>query len=270
MVRNIAVELADAAPQAVVALGNDYADGHVIAPHRHLRGQLIFGASGMLVMTTPDGTWVMPPQRGMWIPPGVLHDVRMVGTVSLQSILLEPETIGGMPDRCQVVGISPFLRSLIAKALDLPADYDQGGHAGALMALIQHEMRRLPVLPLSLPFPAHEALARQCREFLLNPTAHDTIDAWCAALGLSRRSFTRLFRRETGLTFMTWRQQACLVVALPRLAAGESVTEVAMALGYDNPAAFTTMFKRVLGSAPRAYMKREERGGSGRSAGAGG
>jgi AraC-like DNA-binding protein len=65
-----------------------------------------------------------------------------------------------------------------------------------------------------------------------------------------------MFREETGLSFVAWRQQACLVAALPRLAAGESVTTVAMALGYDNPAAFTTMFKRLLGVPPRNYLPR--------------
>ena len=58
------------------------------------------------------------------------------------------------------------------------------------------------------------------------------------------------------MTFMTWRQQACLVMALPRLAAGERVTSVAMALGYDNPAALTAMFQRTLGASPRAYFAR--------------
>jgi AraC-like DNA-binding protein len=71
---------------------------------------------------------------------------------------------------------------------------------------------------------------------------------------MSRRTFTRVFRRETGLSFTMWRQQACLVAALPRLVAGEPVTRVAVDLGYDNPAAFTTMFKRVLGASPRAYL----------------
>ena len=32
---------------------------------------------------------------------------------------------------------------------------------------------------------------------------------------MSRRAFTRLFRRETGMSFMAWRQQACLLCALP-------------------------------------------------------
>jgi AraC-like DNA-binding protein len=123
-----------------------------------------------------------------------------------------------------------------------------------VMALIQQEMRRLPVVPLSLPYPANKNLAARCRQFLHKPSVHETIEDWSEALGMSRRTFTRLFRRETGLTFVAWRQQACLIAALPRLAAGEAVTSVALDLGYDNPAAFTTMFKRVLGASPRAYL----------------
>jgi AraC-like DNA-binding protein len=37
--------------------------------------------------------------------------------------------------------------------------------------------------------------------------------------------------------------------------AGEPVTTVALDLGYDNPAAFTSMFKRILGSSPRTYLR---------------
>jgi len=90
--------------------------------------------------------------------------------------------------------------------------------------------------------------------FNVDPTIHATIDALSRALGMNRRTFTRLFRRETGLSFMAWRQQACILVALPRLAAGEAVTSVAMDLGYDNPAAFTSMFRRSLGSPPHVYL----------------
>jgi AraC-like DNA-binding protein len=239
----------------VVKSPADYPDGHEVAPHRHRRDQLLYGASGVVMATTPQGTWVMPPERGMWIPAGVAHSVRMVGAVRTNSLYFEPGAVRGMPTHCQVVGISAFVRSLIAEAMALPAEYDLDGRPGALMALLQHEMSRLPKLPLSLPFPAHQALARRCRAFLLQPTVHDTIDAWSAALHMNRRTFTRLFRRETGLSFATWRQQACVMAALPRLAAGEAVTSIAMDLGYGNPAAFTSMFKRALGSSPRWYLR---------------
>ena len=126
------------------------------------------------------------------------------------------------------------------------------------MILIQHEMAQLPVLPLSLPLPRRANFAKRCHAFLKAPAAHAAIEQWCEALGMSRRNFTRVFRQETGLSFSAWRQQACLVAALPRLAAGETVTTVAMALGYDNPNAFTSMFKRLLGVPPRSYLAGEK------------
>jgi AraC-like DNA-binding protein len=47
---------------------------------------------------------------------------------------------------------------------------------------------------------------------------------------------------------------------MPRLAADEAVTTVALDLGYDSPAAFTTMFKRLLGVPPRRYFSGRDRG----------
>jgi AraC-like DNA-binding protein len=56
------------------------------------------------------------------------------------------------------------------------------------------------------------------------------------------------------MSFQAWRQQACLLIALPRLAAGEPVTTIALDLGYDSPAAFATMFKRLTGIPPSRYQ----------------
>lgn len=254
MTRHLQIESVDHVARPVVAIGNDYPDGHVIAPHHHRRGQLISGASGVIVLATEAGTWVMPPQRGMWIPPATEHRVRVVGAVSMQSIYLEPGAVPGMPDHCQVVGISRFMRSLMTEALDLPLEYELEGRGGTLMKLIQLEMQQLPVLPLALRYPADGPLAARCRAFVEQPDIQQTIDEWSGALGMSRRAFTRLFRRETGMSFVAWRQQACLLCALPRLAAGELVTTVAIDMGYENPAAFSLMFRRAFGSSPLTYL----------------
>ena len=45
-----------------------------------------------------------------------------------------------------------------------------------------------------------------------------------------------------------------VVLALARLAAGTPVTAIALDFGYQSPAAFSTMFKRVLGSPPTSYL----------------
>ncbi|MBP2299709.1 AraC family transcriptional regulator [Azospirillum picis] len=256
MVRNVRIDEIDAVPRPLIATRHDYPDGGSLSLHRHRRGQLISSASGVLIMSTPQGRWVVPPGFGLWIPPGVMHEVRMSGMVTTHSLYLEPSLSEAMPDRCQVVGLSTLVRSLIARAMDVPADYDPDSHDGAVMALIRYEMLHLPAQSLSVPFPSHPALAERCRRFLLAPTVHETIAQWSGSLGVSRRAFTRLFRHETGLSFLEWRQQACLAAALPRLVEGDPITTVAIDLGYDNPAAFTAMFKRVLGSSPRAYLGR--------------
>jgi AraC-like DNA-binding protein len=118
---------------------------------------------------------------------------------------------------------------------------------------------RLRELPLSLPLPTDKALARRCLRFSASLKAYAKIDEWANSLHLTRRTFTRLFRQETGLSFVAWRQQACILAALPKLTAGASVTQTAADLGYDNPAAFSTLFKRTLGVTPREYIQSIDR-----------
>jgi AraC-like DNA-binding protein/mannose-6-phosphate isomerase-like protein (cupin superfamily) len=240
-------------PRPVLAIGNDYPPAFELAPHRHQRAQLLYAAEGVVSVSTPQGAWAAPPERAVWIPAGVEHAVKMVGAVSTRSVLVTPETCPGRGERCQVLAVSALLRSLLIAAVDLPEEYDLAGRDGLVMALLAKEIELAPVVPLAVPFPRSPALAARCNAFLAEPEARATIDQWAADLGYGRRAFTRAFRRETGMSFQVWRQQACLLTALPRLAAGEPVTTIALDLGYDSPAAFTTMFKRLVGISPSRY-----------------
>ena len=241
-------------PRPVVAVGNDYPPDHEVAPHQHRRYQLLYGARGVMMVWTEHGAWVVPPAQGVWIPFGVRHSVRTIGPVTTNSIFIEPDAIIGMPTSCSVLGISPLTRSLLLEAVEVPLEYQVEGRDGLIMALLLEEVRRLPILPLSLPFPEDRELARRCRRFVKDPNPHETIDDWAENLGQSRRSFTRLFKRETGMSFAAWQRQACLFSALPRLVAREPITQVALDLGYESPAAFTTMFKKALGVPPSEYV----------------
>ncbi|WP_239023650.1 helix-turn-helix domain-containing protein [Salinicola corii] len=78
---------------------------------------------------------------------------------------------------------------------------------------------------------------------------------WARQLHRSQSTFNRLFRQQNGLSFAVWRQQACLMAAVPRLLAGSSVTRTALELGYDSPGAFSSMFRKVLGQSPTAFIR---------------
>ena len=71
---------------------------------------------------------------------------------------------------------------------------------------------------------------------------------------MSKRTAERLFLRETGMTFSRWRQQARLLTALTRLAAGQSVKRASFEAGYSTQSAFTNVFKQAFGTTPRRYF----------------
>ncbi|OQM76865.1 AraC family transcriptional regulator [Manganibacter manganicus] len=242
------------ADQPVVTLPTEYPDSYRVPRHHHSRSQLLHALTGVVLVTTINGRWMVPPDHAMWIPAGTDHSVEMLGDVAMRSVYVVPDALSGLPESLRVVGVTPLMRSLIIESEKLPQGVELEGRAALIMQLLLHEVPHLPERPLALPLPTDPRLAALCRNFVAAPSPHATIDEWARQAGLSRRSFTRLFHRQTGLTLSTWRQQACLFAALPRLAEGEPITRVALDLGYDSVPAFTTMFKRMLGAAPRAYM----------------
>ncbi|MPS69756.1 MAG: AraC family transcriptional regulator [Novosphingobium sp.] len=242
-------------PRQVIGIGNDYPPSFELAEHRHRRGQFLYAASGVVAVSTPEGAWVAPPERAVWIPGGTPHTVRMVGAVQTRSVLIDQTASATLARTCRVVGVSPLLRQLLVAASEVPIEYEEDARDGLVMQLLVAEIARAPVIPIVVPFPRHAALAQRCHAFLEAPRATVTIDEWADALAMNRRRFTRLFRRETGMSFAEWRQQACLSAALPRLAAGDAITVIALDLGYDTPANFSTMFKRVLGIPPSRYRQ---------------
>ncbi|MDO9501834.1 helix-turn-helix domain-containing protein [Falsiroseomonas sp.] len=261
MVRRARAQEYEATPRPLIAVGNDYPAGHWHPTHSHRRGQFLHAERGTMMVATEAGGWVVPPQAGVWIPGGIAHSIRMLGAVSTRSVYLEGAAAARLPAICEVRGVAPLLRHLLIAAIDLPPEYEAEGRAGYLVALLVEELVRAPTLPFSVPAPAEPRLAEACRRFCAAPDIGEDIAAWCRELGLSRRGFTRMFRAETGLSFRAWQRRACLQAALPRLAAGERVTAVALDLGYGAPAAFTAMFRQVVGVSPQAW--RAGAGGSG-------
>ena len=251
--RNISINQLDHTPRPVVAIGTDYADGYLLARHSHRRAQLLYGATGVMQVSTRQGNWVVPPQRAVWIAPQVEHEVLMLG-VSTRSLYIEPARAPLLGSECQVISVSPLMRQLLLEAVEMPLEYQQDGRDGVLVSLLLHELARTTRLPLHIPLPADVRLLGLCRSFLQRPNAHQSPERWAEQLHISLRTFNRLFRQQTDMSFVQWRQRACVVLALARLAAGEPVTRIAMDFGYDSPAAFSTMFRRVLGQSPSTYL----------------
>lgn len=238
----------------ILAFPHDYPAGHTIPPHHHGRSQLLYVATGSIMANTTEGRWMVPPNYALWIPAGVEHAVSIFSSCAMKSVYISPDAILGLAEKVCVLGLTPLALNLMDEAMQIPGNVPSTPREHLLLELLIHEIPRLPEQPLGLPFPLEPKLAALCRRFLESPTAHATIDTWASELAMSRRTFTRTFARETGISFSVWRQRACLLAAVPRLSSGEPITIVALDLGYDSVSAFTTMFKRMLGTPPRSYL----------------
>ncbi|MGL4288090.1 MAG: AraC family transcriptional regulator [Phreatobacter sp.] len=243
------------AGRPVAAMAAEYVSGTVGTRHSHRRAQFLHGLSGVMTVITEAGSWAVPPQHALWIPPGVVHQSRCWGHVQLRTLYVEPEAAANLPQTCRLLEVSPLLRALINEAVTLPVEYDLDGRDGQVVALMLAEIGRMPALPLSAPMPRDRRLARICEAILRDPSNDQDLEHWARVGGLGRRTLTRLFRQETEMSFAEWRQQVRLMEALTRLTSGEPVTNVALDLGYDSPSAFSAMFRRIMGISPREYLR---------------
>ncbi len=245
----------DQGKTAVTGKAIDYPSDYQVPNHSHPTSQLIHAVQGVMVVATGDSRWIVPPSRGLWMPAGVRHRLRMVGVVKVRTVYIRPDACGDLPTDCCVVGVSPLLRELILAAIEVDQPYDLHARDGRLMALLLDEIAALPSLPLRLPQPSDPQLRRLCENLVANPENDWTLSEWARQLGVDARTIQRRFDRQTGMTFGQWRQQARLVAALEQLAGGAKVIEVALNLGYNSPSAFATMFKRQFGTSPSSYFR---------------
>lgn len=246
-------ELQDVPRPVAVHIGNSPVNAHHDR-HSHARGQLMYATRGVMLVVTDQASFVVPPQRALWIPGGVYHEVYNRGQVLSRSLYIDEKQVTGLPAACRIMDVTPLLRELILAAAELPVEYDVNGRGGWLMSLILDELHAMRVLPLDVPMPKSERLVKICTRILKDPAQNESLDYWAGEAAMGRRTFTRSFRRETGISFADWCRNARLMEALSRLSLGQSVTVVAHDVGYSSSSAFGFMFRRAFGVSPRRYL----------------
>lgn len=245
----------DDSPRPVAILPNSKAAGDRIPLHHHRRGQLTFASSGIMRVETPEAAWILPPARGLWLPPQWPHTVIMRSRVEMRTVFIDEPYCATLPQKPSLAEISGLLRELILALLEEPPDYDENGRGGILARLILTELGRLGEGRLAVPMPRDARALKIARALLDDSSIDHDLDRWADEAGASRRTLARLFRSETGLSFAEWRARLRAIDGLARLSEGASVAETARSVGYASPSAFSAMIHRTLGEPPRRLTK---------------
>jgi AraC-like DNA-binding protein len=260
-----------------------------VEPHSHAWAQVAFSGTGVTRVTAGRSTYIVPPSRAVWIPPGIEHAVTVVENADLRTLYLHQPAGRCGPDvppeqedawrRCRVIEVSSLLRELVTQltliapaelpatdattgssadtalaAAAAPPDHADRQREQLIVALLLDELRRAQPLPLGVALPQDKRLRSLCLAMLDTPTRHATLDGWAAEAGASPRTVARLFRQELGTSFQQWRQQVMLAKALSLAARRKSMSFIAAELGYASPSAFSAMVTRSVGMAPSRFF----------------
>lgn len=232
-----------------------------VVPHRHPWAQLAYSSVGVMRVEAAQGTFMAPPSRAVWIPPGVEHAVTAVEHSHYHTLYLDqppphPPRDGQDWHHCRVLEVTDLLRAVIL-ALDARSDAEpppsplELARERHLVAVLHDELSSARPVPLGLPMPRDKRLHQLCAAILDDPARHTTLAAWATDAGASERTLARLFRAELGTSYARWRQQALIARAMVLAAAGHPMNHIASALGYASPSAFSAMVRRELGASPR-------------------
>ncbi len=244
----------DLNPNPVVALKVPSTENQEDVPfHIHRKGQLILTLQGGVTCLAPHAYWMVPANCAAWMPAGVPHSNRVTANAHVLFLYIEPD-VPGLPQECCTLNISVMLREMIKHFADFPQDYAKKTYYADFAQIMLYELSLMPVERLSLPISDNSKIRMLADSLMENPGDRSSLDRWANRLAMSKRTFERFIKKETGMTFGRWRQQLHLLVAIRLLVTGSSVQTTAYELGYDSVTAFITMFKKALGKTPGRFL----------------
>jgi len=237
---------------AVRSMAAGYACGFEIKTHAHDWHQLLFASSGAMTVHGGRWSWMIPPGKAVFIPARCLHSIHMWGNVAMRSLYFSAslEAPALAFKECKVLSVSPLLRELMLRVIELVALDPRLPVHYRLMSLLLDEMDATPVTPLALPLPEDPYAMAVARHVLNAPAEQDTTADLCRKYGIGVRTLERRFLDDTGISFGLWRQKARMLDSIRLLAEGKSVTETALDAGYSSVSAFIATFKRTFGCTP--------------------
>ncbi len=242
--------------------------GYRIVPHRHERFFQLLSLTGGWGHVTLDGTgFDLKPPVIVVVPALTVHgyvfsqDVEGVVVTLLERDLAEE--LEAPPSG--VIGIGTAEVNAVLETLLAEADRPGGWHDLAMRAhitLLQVALHRAR----SLPAPRSQGAARarlHANAFrgLVDRKFRETrrIADYAAELGLSQTHLNRVCRQELGISALTVIERRIALEARRQLLFSTlTIKQIGAGLGYEDPAYFTRVLKRVLGATPAAFRNRLE------------
>jgi len=230
-------------------------ENYQVAEHQHPWGQLVYASRGIMKVEVPGASFIIPPERALWVPRFTPHTVSTRFGLSFRSLYIDNSWSKTLPTKTTSININNLLRELILTVTRWPEEFDPGPQERRLLAVLVDQIQQASSAPLFLYMPSDNRLKQITAKLQLEPADNTSLQDWSKIIGATPRTLNRLFQKETRMGFVEWRQRLRILYSLERIERGENIAIVALDLGYESGSAFTTMFKKHLGLSPKTYFK---------------
>jgi AraC-like DNA-binding protein len=239
---------------SVASLACEYPCEFLIPEHAHGSDQLIYATSGVMEVHSDRTMWLIPPSFAVWVPAGIRHRIRMPMAVSMRTLYFRPGLVRREESTCAVLSVTSLLRELVLEIVRAGQLRFRNREHCALRDLVVLRIIRASSVPTEIRMPREPRAYAAATWILDHLTPSPSLQAVCSEVGVSTRTLQRLFRNEVGIDADSWRRQMRLTKGIEFLVAGLSVKQAAFAVGYNQPSAFVSAFRRTFGMTPRMWV----------------
>ena len=236
------------------AIKHVYTHGIIEPSHQHSVIQLLHIIKGVIRVYTDNRCWVIPPARGLLIPAGVAHSLIAIGKVEVRTLFIDPFARADLTDELGIFQVTPLLRELINTAVEFADDVAVGTREERINELILDELRLLRLTDFNVAMPTSKELKAVCERISAHCDRPWELADIASSLNVSIRTISRRFHFETGMSFGEWLRRIRLLKSMELMASGYSVTDAALAVGYDSQSSFSTTFKKRVGLSPNSFV----------------
>lgn len=208
-------------------------------------GVLIIGETGLLSGREATVHWSYAPTFRANFP-----DVEL----RLESMLV----ISGEREEFVMSGASASWHDLVLYLISRHAGPTAAQYVAKMLALQWHAEGQRPYMIFQPPRDHGDGVVARAQQWLeRNFTTATPVTDVVRHVGMAERSFKRRFSRATGYSPIGYVQQLRIEDARRRLERTRTaIDEISFQIGYEDPAFFRRLFKRLTGMTPGAYRRK--------------
>lgn len=240
--------------QEVIGLASDLVQ-HDSGFHSHeAHAQILYAPSGCMTLLTQNQQVILPPQKLMFIPAGLEHRVAFRNVVAYRSIYLDIRQVNVEMLGLEVRVVSPLLAEVIERICWWEWEGEHTPSQQNILAVFWDEFRQAQKESYELAIPSDYRLQSWMTAFMLEKKVPPFLHELAQYVGASEKTITRIFKRETHMSYQAWRQQWRVYRAIELLAENASISEVSDQLEFSSDSAFIEFFKNHTGTTPAKYF----------------